>query len=148
MNLYLVKKNNQPPPKTISVTEQGPVGSWEQKPFCVPHFFVLGPKLQPPWPSLSSRGQLLIREERGCRDLGGTVKRQGRFWSLLRGIYLTVSLSLSAELKPPTNGRTTWWRRRTPGTSPEATKYHLWETMQACLSPDPYLQPYFPLPKL
>ena len=32
-------------------------GSWAHEPFCVPNFLFLGSKLQPPWPTLSSKGQ-------------------------------------------------------------------------------------------
>ena len=58
-------------------TEQGPVGSWAQKPLCVPISCLqeIG-FIQPPWPSLSSKEQvqLLIREA-GDADMGGQFKR-------------------------------------------------------------------------
>ena len=38
--------------------------------------------------------------------------------------------------------------RRTLRTSLGATKHQLWKTMLACLHPDPYLWPYFPLSKV
>ena len=38
-------------------------GSWE--PFCVPHFLFLGNRPQPPWPSLSSTGQIPTATNRG-----------------------------------------------------------------------------------
>ena len=56
-------------------------GSWEWKPFCVPHFLFVGNRLQPPWPSLSSRGQVqrvANRDGRGCRDESCIKKRQCR----------------------------------------------------------------------
>ena len=38
-------------------TEQDPVGpSQAQKLFCVPHFLLVGKRVQPPRPSLSSKG--------------------------------------------------------------------------------------------
>ena len=79
---------------------------------CVSAFSGISLSLQEP--SQSSKGQLLSREGRGCRDLGGAVKRkivqpQGRVLVPPQEICRTVSLSLSAQLKPPTDGRTTWW---------------------------------------
>ena len=64
-----------------NVTEQGPVGSWAQKPFHVPYFLLLGIERHSAsmaFPVLQG-GRfrlLLIREERECRDRGGTVKQQ------------------------------------------------------------------------
>ena len=43
------------------------------KPFCVPHFLVLGNKTQPPWPSLNSKGQVQ------------TVANQKREWMQRQG---------------------------------------------------------------
>lgn len=56
----------------------------------VPRVLFLGTKHQPPGPSLSSKGQLLIREGRGGREQGGAVKKQqcslgGRSWFPLKG---------------------------------------------------------------
>ena len=45
------------------------------------------------------------RSERGSQET--IVKPWGRVLVPPQEIY-TISLSLSAELKPPTNGRTTW----------------------------------------
>ena len=65
-------------------------------------------KLQPPQPSLSSKGQLLIREGlKQSKDC--SLQPWGRVLVPLQRIYVTTSLSLSAELKASTNGRTTWW---------------------------------------
>ena len=47
-------------------TEQDPVGSWAQKPSCVFHSLFVGDRFQPPWPFLSSEGQI------------STVPNQGR----------------------------------------------------------------------
>ena len=44
--------------------KQGPVSSWAHKPFCVPHYLLLGNKLHPPGPSLSSKGQV----QNGCES--------------------------------------------------------------------------------
>ena len=48
---------------------------------------------------------VLIREGRGCRDQGGAVETvvqpSGRALVPPQGIYITISLSSSAELKPP-----------------------------------------------
>ena len=65
--------------------------SWAQKPFCVPHFFffphflIAGNELHsasmtfPEFQQLQQLGRfkkVLIREARGCRDRGETVKKQ------------------------------------------------------------------------
>ena len=47
-----------PTPSCPCWNQAGPCSSWAHKPFCVPRFFFLGNKLQPPWPSLSSKGQV------------------------------------------------------------------------------------------
>ena len=49
-------------------------GSWAWKLFCVPHFLFAGNRLQPPWPSWSSKGQVqtIADQEREGRQ------RQGR----------------------------------------------------------------------
>ena len=48
--------------------------------FCGPHFLLLGNKLQPPWPSLSSKGQAQTVAHQGRewiqRPQGGAVKKQ------------------------------------------------------------------------
>ena len=91
----------------------GPFGASGHKHFCVPHFLFLGTKLQPPWPSLSSKGQVQTlanqgreRIERQGRNSPETmVQPWGRVLGPPQGICITVSLRSSAELKPPTNGR-------------------------------------------
>ena len=48
--------------------EQDSVGlSQVQEPFCATCFLFVGERLQPPRPSVSYNGHLLIREGRGCR---------------------------------------------------------------------------------
>ena len=49
-------------------------GSWAWKPFCVPHFLFLGNRPQPPWPSLSSKGQIPTATNHGREGR----QRQGR----------------------------------------------------------------------
>ena len=54
-------------------------GSWAWKLISVPHFLFVRNRVQPPWPSLSSKGQVQTaanqgREGRG--DKGGAVKKQ------------------------------------------------------------------------
>ena len=60
------------------------------------------------------QGQLVLGERRGCRDQGGAVRGSGAEGAALgqipvppQGIYIPIALSLSAELKPPAEGRTT-----------------------------------------
>ena len=92
-------------------TEKGPVGLLDtHKSFFVSHFLFLGNNLQPPWPSLSSKGsaQTAVNQGReGMQRPGRSsqetiVKPYCRVLVLLQGIYITISLSSSAELKPPT----------------------------------------------
>ena len=113
-------------------------GSWAHKAFCVSHFLCLGSKLQPPCPSLSSKGQVqrVARQGRegmqrpGRRSQETRVQPWGRVLVPLQGICITISLSPSAELKPSRNGRCsllnggffTLGRRGTTGTSPGAAK--------------------------
>ena len=70
--------NPLPIRKTIalSINELEPRGLQGTQAFLGPHILFLGNKLQPPRPSLSSKGQLLIREGRGGRAQGGAIKRQ------------------------------------------------------------------------
>ena len=49
-------------------------GSRAQKPFCVPRFLFVGNKLQPPWPSLSSKGQVQTVVDQGREGM----QKQGR----------------------------------------------------------------------
>ena len=74
-------------------------GSWAWNLFYVLPFPFVGNRLQPPWPSLSSKGLvpvLLIREGRGCRDKGGAAKNQ--YWS--PGAGLSVQFHSVAQLCP------------------------------------------------
>ena len=55
-------------------------GSWMQKPFCVPVscLWEIG-FIQPPWPSVSSKGHVhtvATQGRRGCRDMGEAAKKQ------------------------------------------------------------------------
>ena len=89
-------------------TEQDPVGL----PFCVPHFLFVGNRLQSPWPSRSSKGQIqtvanqgregMQRQRRSSQET--RVQPWGRVLVPPQGIHISVSLSSSTELKPPTNG--------------------------------------------
>ena len=47
--------------------------SWKQKPFHVPHFLLVGKRLQPPKPSLSSKGQIQIITIRGAVFLSSST---------------------------------------------------------------------------
>ena len=49
-------------------------GSWAQKPFRVPSFLLVGNRLQPPGPSLSSKGQIWTVANQGREGM----QRQGR----------------------------------------------------------------------
>ena len=63
----------------------------------------LGNRLQPPWPSLSSKGQTgtVANQGRGRRSQETVVQP----WGWLQEIHIIVSLSSPAELKSLTNGR-------------------------------------------
>ena len=87
--------------------------SWAHKTFCVLHFLFLGNKLQPPWPSLNSKGQVQTvanQAKEGMHRQGScsqetTVQSWGWIPVPFQVIYITVYLGPSAELKPPKNGR-------------------------------------------
>ena len=63
-------------------------GPWAQKPSCVSHSLFVGNRLQPPWPSLSSEGQISTaahqgresREKQGRRNQESIVQTWGRSW--------------------------------------------------------------------
>lgn len=65
-------------------------GSWAQRLFCVPHFLASFSLHDFPWVQTSRLKQLLIREERGWGDKGGTVKRNN---SATLGQHLVFSSS-------------------------------------------------------
>ena len=74
--------------------------SWAQKPFCVPHSLFVGNRLQPPWLSLSSKGQIQRAANQG-REGMQTREEQPRNNSAALGqgpgspqrIHITISLS-------------------------------------------------------
>ena len=88
-----------------------PCGAPRHKPFCVPPFLFLGNRLQPPWRSLSSKGQVQTLANQGREGMQRPGRNSqetmahpwGRVLVPLQGIYITRSLSSSAELTPPTN---------------------------------------------
>ena len=63
-------------------------GPWAQKPSCVSHSLFVGNRFQPPWPSLSSEGQISTaahqgresREKQGRRNQESIVQTRGRSW--------------------------------------------------------------------
>ena len=83
-------------------------GSWAQKSFCVPHFLFVRNRLQPPWPSLSSKGQVQTvanqgregMQKQGRNSQETIVQPWGRVLVPPQGTHITISLSSSAELKP------------------------------------------------
>ena len=89
--------------------QEDPVDSWVQKPFCVPHFLFVGNRLHSAsmtFPEFKGQfKQSLVREERGCRDKGEAELCTGVGPASPQGICTAVSLSFSAELKPPPDGR-------------------------------------------
>ena len=115
-------------------TKQGPVAP-EHKTFCVPLFFFLGSKLQAPWPSLRSTGQLQTfadQEKKGLQRPGRRsqetmVQPCGRVLVPLQGIRITIS-EFFCRTKPPTNEN----KRR----------------LKTYIYPDPYLWPCFHSPIL
>ena len=92
------------------------MGLLGKKPFCIPHFLFLGNKLQLPCPFLSSKRKVQTvanygrewiaeaREEQSRNN--GAALRQGP--GLPQGIEIRISLSSSAEVKPPTNEAVTY----------------------------------------
>ena len=51
-------------------TEHDSVGaSWVQKPFCVPHFLLVGKSFQPLIPSLNSKGQIPTISNQGSEGM-------------------------------------------------------------------------------
>ena len=78
-----------------------PWGSLSWKPFCVPHFFFIAKRLQPPWPSLSSKGQIWTvgnqrgegMQRQGESSQETVVQPPGRVLVLPQGIHVTISLS-------------------------------------------------------
>ena len=120
----------------------------------IPHFLLLRNKLQPPWPSLSPKGQIqTVPNQRPGRSSRETIVQplaQGP-GSSSKNIH-NNPLSTSAEFKLPTNEKP---KRRTTRTSPEATKNQLWRKKQASSStlilfcgPIFYFQTIKPLPSL
>ena len=79
----------------------------------VPHFLFVGNRLQPPWPFLSSKGQIQTVGNQGAEG----TQRQGRRsqetmvlpWSRVlvppQGVHITVILNSSTKLKSLTKGR-------------------------------------------
>ena len=66
--------------KLLLTPSRTPWGSWVQKPLCGLCFLFRGNRLiQPPRPSLSSRGQVQMVANQGrgrCREKGGRIKKQ------------------------------------------------------------------------
>ena len=88
---------------TNTATEQGPMGLPAHKPFCVLQGLLLGNKLQPPEPSRNSKTRVPIREAGEAETREERSRDNNPLGQVLappQGIYITVSLSLSAELKP------------------------------------------------
>ena len=87
--------------------------SWSRKSFCVPHFLLVRNRLQPPWPSLSFEGQIRTVANQGKEGIQTQgrgnqetiVQPWGRVLAPPQGLHITISLSSSTELKPPTSGR-------------------------------------------
>ena len=122
------------------ITELVPCGgSWEHKAFCLLYFLFLGNKPQPPWPSLSSKGQPKTLANQGRegmqrpgRSLGAGPGASSR--NIHKNIFEFCRTKTPNKWKP---------ERRTIRTSPGATKHQLWRRMKACIYPDPYLWLYF-----
>ena len=136
-------------------TSQDPVGILGTKAFLSSPFLAfLGNKLHPPWVSSKGKIQTVVSQERARMQRQGRntqetiVQPGGRVLVPLQGIYITVSLSSFAEIKPPTHERC-YEAFFTPG-PPEpisgATKHQFWRIIQACLYPNLCQWPYFLLP--
>ena len=75
----LMSMQFSPLPFSASEIEQDPVGLLGQKPFCVPCSLFVGHRLQPPWTSLSSKGQIRTVANQGREGMqrqGGAAKKQ------------------------------------------------------------------------
>ena len=85
-------------------------GSWAWKPFCVARFLFVGNRLQPPWPSLSSKGKVQTvatqgregMQRQGRRSQDTTVQPWGRALVPPQGIHVTISLSCFEDTETPT----------------------------------------------
>ena len=113
--------------------------SWIQKPLCVPHFWLVGKRLQPPRPSLSSKGQIPtvanqgregMQKQRGSSQ-EAIVQPWGRVLVPPQGLYqyITIPLSSSAGTKAPSQAEdgsfqlSTRFLEPRPGTSPPVVKF-------------------------
>ena len=125
------------------------MGSWAHKPFWVPHYLLLGDKLQPPWPSLCSKGQVQAIAHQGREGMQRPGRSHqetivpfgGRSWCLLKASRWQYLWALLQNPNPQetedVNQAFFIPERRLPDPWTPALK-----TRQACLYPDPYLQPY------
>ena len=143
-------------------------GSWAQKSFHVPctslsmspvsYLYEIG-FLQPPWPSLSSKGQVQIVANQSSEGM----RRQGRSSQDTRGQpwnrvlvppqgYLTIPIfELFCRTKAPTKWKmlTTWWsilhsREKVTEAHHKTTWRHMTSGLKECRPcrhPDPYQQP-------
>ena len=92
--------------------QAGPCEASGHKSFCIPHFLFLGNEFQPPWPSLSSKGQVQAvanqgregmqkcREEKQSRNNSAALG-QGP-GSSSRNIHNNI-FELFSRTKPPSN---------------------------------------------
>ena len=87
------------------------LGSWARKPFCVPRFLFVGNRLQPPWPSLSSKGQVQTVANQGREGIQvqgkGSQETIAQPWDriLVPPQWINITISLSSSAEPSTNGR-------------------------------------------
>ena len=84
-------------------------GSWTQKPFCVPHFLIIGNRLHsasltfPEFQQADSNKQLLIRERtREEKSRETIVQPWGKVLVPSQGIHITRSLSCFSDTESPT----------------------------------------------
>ena len=84
-------------------------GSWTWKPFCVPHFLFEGNRLQPPWSSLSSKGQVqtVANQGREGRQRQGRSSQETIVWAWDRilvppqGIHINSIFELFCRTRTP-----------------------------------------------
>ena len=119
--------------------QTGPFGASGHLSISVPHFLFLGNKLQPPWPSLSSKEQLLIRKG-GDAETGEEQSRDNSA-ALGQGPGFSSRDTHNNNFEP-------FCRTKTPNKWKNYLMKHssfqegggplhqLWETMQTCLYPD------------
>ena len=124
-------------------------GSWAWKPARVPRSLFVGNRFQPPWPSLSPKGQIGTVANQGREGM----QRQGRAsqetivqpWGRVlvppQGIHINNIFELFTELKPPTNGRCSILQIKGTRETHQEIPWGQIKGVQALHTPQSYQQP-------